>query len=380
MATSITAEKAQLQARYNQLDQENQQQQQQQQQLQHSVPPLTPTPTGTTSSSFSQTPYSVTSEPDHNGGSSGPADPNSLPPYSGPSSGSEINLPARPHPRGPQKYPGLPPLDYRLYTPPLFELTSDCNIKSTAPYLSSTAAALVTLVRAQSTVPPKPQIHITGNRGRKVDFAVKLNLMSLLVPEDAHNRMDYLRCVGPGELALRGGHKPAALPDLGDGGLEAWCRRFVEDKAQVKVFVLERQVANMDINWIEGQIRSMVATTNYKGVVSVSFPVSHAKIIVQSPDRVNKFITSVTTLFSGKNAYEVVKAVWPFATHKNGELGRRCAVQSEETWWKEWKDPIRYAIATRRSGWVTNEDKLEAIMEGKGKGVSTVDWGPEESY
>ncbi len=27
--------------------------------------------------------------------------------------------------------------------------------------------ALVSLIRAQSTVPPKPQIHITGNRGRK---------------------------------------------------------------------------------------------------------------------------------------------------------------------------------------------------------------------
>jgi len=377
MATSISAEKAQLQARYNQLDQQPQQQQQQQQ---RPLSPLTSTPSGT--SSYSQATFSVASEPDHGeaAGPAGPADLNSLPPYSGPSSGSEINLPQRPQPRGPQKYPGLPQLDYRLYTPPLFDLTADCNIKSTAPYLSSTVAALVSLARAQSTVPPKPQIHITGNRGRKVDFAVKLNLMPLLVPEDPRNRMDYLRCVGPGEPALRGGSKPAALPDVGEGGLEAWCRRFVEDPAQVKVFVLERQVANMDINWLEGQIRSMVATTNYKGVVSVSFPVSHAKVVVQSPDRVNKFITSVTTLFSGKNTYEVVKAVWPFATHKNGEPGRRCAVQSEETWWKEWKDPIRYAIATRRSGWVTNEDKLEAIMEGKGKGLSIVDWGPEESY
>jgi hypothetical protein len=367
-AGTIQAEKAALQQRYNSGDS------QLESPFPHPASPLSASATGNSSRSPLE---SEADESFHEG----PVDPNSLPPYSGPSSESQVNLPQRPAPRGPQRYPGLPRLDYRLYSPPLFELTSDCNIKSTAPYLSSTVGALVSLVRAQSTIPPKPQIHIRGNRGRRVDFDVKLNLMPLLIPEDPRQRMDYLRCVGQGEPALRGGAKRATLPDVGpDEGLEAWCRRFVEDPAPVKIFTLERQVANMDINWLEGQIRSMVAATNYKGVVAVTFPVTHARVVVQSPDRVNKFITSVTTLFSGKNQYEVVKAVWPFATHKNGEQGRRCAVQSEETWWREWRDPIRFAIATKRTGWVTNEDKLEAIMEGKGKGVSTVDWGPDEEW
>lgn len=302
------------------------------------------------------------------------------PPYSGPSSPSQSNLIPQPRvPKGPQRYPGLPQLDYRLYSPPLFELSSDCTaIKSTAPYLSANATALVSLVRAQSTLPPKPQVHITGKRGSTFDFAVKLNLMSLLVPDDhPRKRMDYIRCVGSGELAMRGQPKPSVEPEVGDGGLERWARLFVEDQAAVKTFTLERVVANMDVEWLEGQIRSMVASMGYKGVVSVTFPVTHAKVVVQNPDKVNKFFTSVTTLFSGKRKYEVVKAVWPFATHKNGEPGRRCVVQSEETWWKEWKDPIRWAISTKRHGWVTNEDKLEVIMEGVGKGVATVDWGPE---
>jgi hypothetical protein len=307
--------------------------------------------------------------------------PSTPPPYSGPSSGSQGNLPRVPVPKGPQKYPGLPQLDYRLYSPPLFEPSADFTaIKTSAPYLSVNATALVSLVRAQSTVPPKPQIHITGQRGRKVDFAIKLNLMSLLVPEDPRKRMDYIRCVGHGELALRGGLKPSVEPEVGDGGLEEWARRFVEDQATVKSFMLERVVANMDVEWLEGQIRSMVASTGYRGVVSVTFPVTHAKVVVKNPDRVNKFFTSVTTLFSGKRQYEIVKSVWPFATHKNGVPGRTCIVQSEETWWKEWRDPIKYAVATKRQGWVTNEDKLEALMEGVGKGVSTVDWGPDHDY
>ncbi|KAK3369039.1 hypothetical protein B0T24DRAFT_532335 [Lasiosphaeria ovina] len=297
------------------------------------------------------------------------------PPYSGPSTSTPHE--PRPQHKGPQRYPGLPLLDYRLYSPPLFILSADhTTIRSTAPYLSSNASALAALVRSQSTVPPKPQIHIVGKRGSKLDFDIKLNLMNLLVPEDMRQRMDYIRCVADGELAMRGGVKPSLEPEVGDGGLDEWCRRFVEDSGSVKTFTLERVVANMDINWLEGQIRSMVASTGYKGLVTITFPVSHAKVVVQNPDKVNKFFTSVATLFAGKKKYEVAKAVWPFATHKNGEPGRRCIVQSEETWWREWKDPIRYAIATKREGWVTNEDKLEAIMEGTGK-APTMDWGPE---
>jgi hypothetical protein len=189
--------------------------------------------------------------------------------------------------------------------------------------------------------------------------------------------MDYLRCVSSGEKALRGGYEPSIEPDVGEGGLDEWARRFVDDQATVKIFTLERVVANMDLNWLEGQIRSLIASTEYKGLVTVSFPVTHSRVVVQNPDKVNKLFTAVTALFAGKRKYEVVRSVWPFATHPHGEQGRKCVVQSEETWWNEWKDPIKYAVATKRNGWVTNEDKLEAIMEGVGKGLTNIDWGPE---
>lgn len=119
--------------------------------------------------------------------------------------------------------------------------------------------------------------------------------------------------------------------------------------------------------------------------MAVAFPVAHARVVVQSPDRVNGFFTGLlAALFVGRSTYEVVRAVWPFATGGRGEAveaagaGRRCAVQSEEQWWKEWSQPIKFAIASRRRGWVTSEDKLKAMMEGKGKGVSTVNWGPSD--
>jgi hypothetical protein len=41
----------------------------------------------------------------------------------------------------------------------------------------------------------------------------------------------------------------------------------------------------------------------------------------------------------------------------------------------------RLAIATKRHGWVTNEDKLEALMEGTPATTSeNVDWGPDSTY
>ncbi|KAK4126293.1 hypothetical protein N657DRAFT_568791 [Parathielavia appendiculata] len=313
------------------------------------------------------------------------------PPYSGPSTPAQEPTPSQDsHPGGgpkpPPRYPGLPALDYRLYNPPLFDLSADkTTIKSTAAHLSTSADALVALIRQQATVPPKPQIHIIGRRGSspnsgKVDFSIKLNLLPLLVPEDPRQRMDYLRCVGPGEVAFRGGSKPSTAPEVeGDGGgVDAWAARFVADSASVKAFVLERVVVNLDVEWLEGQIRKLVVGMKYPGSVAVSFPMTHHRVVVQNPDRVNKFITSVTGFFAGKRKYEVVKAVWPFATMPRGSEGRRCAVQSEEVWWKEWRGPIRYAIATKRQGWVTNEDKLEALMDGTPvKLPADVDWGPE---
>ncbi|KAI0890245.1 uncharacterized protein GGS22DRAFT_150404 [Annulohypoxylon maeteangense] len=296
------------------------------------------------------------------------------PPYSSPSDNTlDPQLP-----RGPQYYPGLPVLDYRQYSPPMFELSTDTTtITSKANYLSENPKALASLLRSLATVPPKPQVLIQGQHDRKINFSLKLNLMNLMVSNDPNNRFDYLRCVGKDEMALRGGNEPGLKPDFGmDNGLEAWCDRYVKDSASIKTFTLERVVANLDTAWIEGQIRSLVASTDYKGQVTVQFPVSHAKVVIQNPDKHNKFLTSVTSLFSSKSKYEVVKAVWPFASARNGEPGRRCVVQNEKTWWEEWRDPIKYGIATKRQGWVTNEDKLECIMEGKAKGISLVDWGP----
>jgi hypothetical protein len=204
---------------------------------------------------------------------------------------------------------------------------------------------------------------IVGRRGSspnsgRVDFSIKLNLLPLLVPEDPRQRIDYLRCVGPGEVAFRGGAKPSTMPEAdGDGGLEAWAAKFIADNAGIKAFALERVVVNLDVDWLEGQVRKLIVGMRYPGTVAVSFPLTHCRVVVQNPDRVNKFLTSVTGFFAGKRKYEVVKAVWPFATMQKGIEGgeRRCVVQSEEVWWKEWRGAIRYGEFSFLWWWWSDE-------------------------
>lgn len=157
--------------------------------------------------------------------------PNTPPPYSGPTS-SSMTAPLAPQPQ--PNYPGLPRLDYSLYSPKTFTLSSDRTaITSYEQRLSIYPAGLVSLIQSLATVPPKPQIRITGKTSDHVDFDVKINLMNLIVPDDdKRGRMNYVKIIGPGDLGFRGESKETAVPHL--TGLEAWAQKYCQDPASIK--------------------------------------------------------------------------------------------------------------------------------------------------
>lgn len=184
--------------------------------------------------------------------------------------------------------------------------------------------------------------------------------MNLLLPtEEGEEKWNYVRTVGKDELACRGGTKKAYEP-LG-GGIEEWIQRFCADPAGIKQFTFERTVINLDKEYLEGRIRSLIASTGFKGHVAITFPLLFSKVVVHSPDKVNRLFSSITSIFTGTKKYETVKAVWPFSD-KPGGANRRFVVQSEEEWWNDWRDAIRHAVLVRRNGWVTVEDRLEFLM------------------
>ncbi|KAG4443310.1 hypothetical protein IFR05_001254 [Cadophora sp. M221] len=308
---------------------------------------------------------------------------NELPPYSGPTSPSMTRAPA---PQPQPTYPGLPRLNYSLYTPATFTLSEDQKtLTSHAPELSIYPTKLIALVQSLATVPPKPQIRIFGKSSTgEVDFDVRINLMNLIVPEEGKGgsgsgRMNYVKVIGKGEMGFRGEGKEAQVPDL--RSLEEWARRYCEDQSSIKRFVLERTVINWDTSYLEGRLLSLISSTSYRGHVTISFPLTHSRVVVHSPDKVNRFFSDVTKLFTGTKKYEVVKSVWPYADvarveNGGGGAGRRCAVQEEEVWFADWRDAIRHAIVAKRKGWVTVEDRLEFLMEPKpGEVGKPADWG-----
>ncbi|TVY13667.1 hypothetical protein LARI1_G008530 [Lachnellula arida] len=287
---------------------------------------------------------------------------NTPPPYSGPTTPS-MSAPRAPPPQN-ITYPGLPHLDYRLYAPSTFLLSADkSEIKSYETRLSTYPNALVSLIQSVATIPPKPHIRIVGKSSDgSIDFDVTMNAMNLIVPDaDRKGKMNYVRIIGPGEAGFRGDTKETLAPDLGN--LDNWARSYCADTSSIKQFVLERIVTNWDTSYLEGRLLSLINSTAYRGHCTVSFPLTHSRVVVHSPDKVNRFFSNVTKVFTGTRKYEVIKSIWPYADVPRGETGRRCAVQEEDVWFNDWKDAIRHAVLGRRRGWVTGEDRLEFLME-----------------
>jgi len=160
--------------------------------------------------------------------------PNTPPPYSGPTS-PQMTAPPAPQPQ--PNYPGLPRLDYTLYSPPSFTLSTDLTtLTSYTPPLSTYPTSLLQLIQSLSTIPPKPTIRIMGTTNDQVDFDVRVNIMNLIVPEDEKRRMNYVKLIGKGEIGYRGDFKKSSFPEKAN--LEEWCRVYCEDSAGIKQFVL----------------------------------------------------------------------------------------------------------------------------------------------
>jgi hypothetical protein len=149
-------------------------------------------------------------------------------------------------------------------------------------------------------------------------------------------------------------------------------------------FSIQREVTNWNTDYIEGRIRSLLASIGYRGQVSVTFPVTHSQVVVQSAPKVNRFFTNILSTVVETKKYDVVKAYWPYATlgadasNPSGTASRSCAVQSEESWWKDWHAAIRCGVLARRIGWLSLEDQIELAMSPAfDVGEKIKDWGTD---
>ena len=204
------------------------------------------------------------------------------------------------------------------------------------------------------------------------DFFIRINITHLLStgPEVGGE----LHLLADNEKGYRGGVIKRLTPSVGSVNianqheeLKAWCDRFVADPSHLKSFTLKRVVCNHDTKKLEALIRSAVASTNYRGQVAIYFPVTHEKVIVYSPTRINQWrmrkwirwifyltflwIFSWLYLWLATARYEVVKVVFPYAdvSPEDAVLGtaRTATVMDEMTWFQLWERAIKRGVMGR---------------------------------
>ena len=216
-----------------------------------------------------------------------------------------------------------------------------------------------------------------GNKETKdkiTDFRIRINITHLLgsskvSPPELNARMEVLP---DNKRGYRGTIVPQLKPNFAGindeearpGLLRLWCEKYVSDASKVKSFLLRREIINHDVKRLEQLLRSAIAETNYRGHLSVEFPIQHQRLIVYSPSLINQWRITVwirwvfyctflwlfawPALFFFTSRYEVVKVVFPYADKPPGdEMGRKCTVMREVEWFHLWQSAVKRAALAK---------------------------------
>ncbi|KAK3317817.1 hypothetical protein B0T19DRAFT_298722 [Cercophora scortea] len=261
--------------------------------------------------------------------------------------------------------------------------------------LDSNPALLERHIKWWSQTPPRPFVRILGTHTQSVndagkkekktvtDFDVSVELTPYLY-SDATNQVSWrtLRTADDSEITRRGtilrkrapGAKQGIELGLGDKpSLTEWCHRYTASQAGLKCLTLERRMVGFDEEKVRQKLISLVRATNYRGSLSVTFPVVDAHVSVYNECKTNVwrltawiwwvcvlsllFVFTWPYLFFRTKRFEVVFAEWPFSV--TGENGRRQYVSiSEDQWYNLWGRAISRAVLEKRQGILDQQDLI----------------------
>lgn len=132
-------------------------------------------------------------------------------------------------------------------------------------------------------------------------------------------------------------------------------------------FVLQKEYSNWDTQFLEGRIRILLASLVDNGEdienITISFSATHTHVVVLPPQ--TDVVHQLFSFLSPSKKFAVVKAVWPYAntaTERPDGIPRRCAVQSEDDWWRVWRPIIAMGVMKRKNGWLGTEDIMDMAM------------------
>lgn len=255
--------------------------------------------------------------------------------------------------------------------------------------------ALESFIRNSALSAPTPYIYIMGThketvkRGDKketqhvTDFRIVLNLQRYLFENfDASNTGSMsLTTVENGVKTHRGSsfkcRAPGAKQDIEVGTqaptLTEWCHRYCASPRMLRMFRLERTVPGLDRTYLKNRLEGLIASTNYRGNISITFPIEDRNLDIWTSNKINQWrlktwvcwvfyltflwIFTWPYLFFMTKRYAVVKAEWPWSLTLNGQKVYRTV--SEEQWFAKWNVAIKRLALDRYQGEVS-----EQMMEG----------------
>jgi hypothetical protein len=250
-------------------------------------------------------------------------------------------------------------------------------------------------IRAFARVPPFPLIYIMGShkettkRGDKTetrnvtDFRIVLNLRQYLV--QGHWETDtQLVTATNGENTYRGSFMKKRAPgfkqniEVGspEPTLREWCHRYCASSSSLRIFRLERQVLGLDETYLRNKLDGLIRSTNYRGRLSITFPIEARNIDMYTTNRINQWrlkkwicwifyltflwIFTWPYLFFATKRYAVVKAQWFFSKVNHNGVKLYASV-SEEAWFNHWHVGIRRLVLDKYQGEASYE-QLEGVM------------------
>jgi hypothetical protein len=232
---------------------------------------------------------------------------------------------------------------------------------------------------------------------RVTDFDVSIELTPYLY-SDAINRVSWteLRTVENEEKVRRGTvlrkRAPGAKQHIELGNTKAtlaeWCHRYCASHAGLKSFVFKRKMTGFDSERVKERLEGLVLSTNYRGHLSITFPVKDDTVVVYNDCKTNRwrlkawlvtlciftltFIFTWPYLFFRTKQFEVVVAEWAFSK-PDARGGRQFVSLSEDHWYNMWGRAINRAILEKRQGTLDQQDLLASDAPDPVFGNSAVD-------
>ncbi|KAK4033112.1 hypothetical protein C8A01DRAFT_19903 [Parachaetomium inaequale] len=249
-------------------------------------------------------------------------------------------------------------------------------------------------IQLSASKPPRPSVRVLGTHSQTVqekgksekktitDFDVSVELTPYLFSDAARGKSwTQLRTVENTEKTRRGTvlrkRAPGVKQDIEITSpkptLAEWCHRYCASHAGVKSFVLRRQVVGFDEEKMKQKLETLVRGTNYRGKVTITFPVRDDYTIVYSDCKANRwrltpwivwlcylsFLWLLTWpfLFFSTKWFEVAVAEWPFSV-KEDDGTKRYVSMSEDHIYNLWGRAISRAVLDKRQGTLDQEDLI----------------------